>query len=265
MSKPLDHWQPDHSAAADFVGRDGEACVQWHVAEEVPVAFVYGGHNYAVMLASPADLMDFAYGFSFSEGIIDAVDDVRGVEIRERKQGIDLLITLSDVRMERFLVRKERRTLVGNSSCGLCGIESMESLFLEPQPVADKPVKLVYRQVIAAVAEFQQRQPLKKRTRSVHGAGWVSAEGTVALVREDVGRHTALDKLIGAKLRSGVGFGAGYALVSSRGSYEMVSKAIRAKMPALVCLSAPTAFAIRSAKAANLTLISWATEGMAVF
>jgi len=265
MSKDLEYWKPDHKAEADFVGRDGAEPVEWHVAEEVPVAFVYNGHNHAVMLASPQDLMDFAYGFSFSEGIIDAVADIVAVKIRERQQGIDLSITLSEERLERFEVRKQRRTIVGNSSCGLCGIDSMETLFQDPKKVSESPAKLVYREVIAAVAEFQQQQPLKKLNRSVHGAGWVNAKGKVKLVREDVGRHNALDKLVGALLRNKRDFSAGYGLVSSRASYEMVSKAIRAEMPALVCLSAPTAFAIRTAKQANLTLVNWAFEGMAVF
>jgi formate dehydrogenase accessory protein FdhD len=265
MSDSLKHWQPDQTLEADFVGRDGAEGISWHVAEEVPVAFVYGGQNHAVMLASPADLVDFAYGFSFSEGIIDAAEDITKLEIRERKQGIDLLITLSEKRMERFKLRTQRRIIVGSSSCGLCGIDSMEALFQPPKKVADDPAELVYRQVIAAVAEFQQQQPLKKLNRSVHGAAWVSAKGKVKQVREDVGRHNALDKLIGARLQSGAGFESGYCLVSSRGSYEMVLKAVRAGIPALVCLSAPTAFAVRTAKAANLTLVNWAFEGMAVF
>jgi len=124
---------------------------------------------------------------------------------------------------------------------------------------------LVYQEVIPAVAAFQQLQPLKLLNRSVHGAGWVNKDSKVTLVREDVGRHNALDKLIGAMLQSGSSFEDGYVLVSSRASYEMVSKAIRAEIPALLSMSAPTAFAIRTAKAANLTLVNWAFEGMTVF
>jgi len=265
MSDILKNWQPDHVTAAEMVGRDGTEDIKWHVAEEAPIAFVYNGHNHAVMLASPQDLVDFAFGFSFSEGIIDDASDIKDVEIREREQGLNLMITLTEERLERFMVRKERRSFVGNSSCGLCGIDSMETLFQAPKKVAEQPVKLVYRQVISAVAEFQQQQPLKKLNRSVHGAGWVNAEGHVTLVREDIGRHNALDKLIGAVLLADSNVSRGYCLVSSRASYEMVSKAVRADMPALVSLSAPTAFAIRTAKAANLTLVNWAFEGMAVF
>jgi len=261
----MKYWQPDHALSANLIGRDGAEDIAWHVAEEVPVAFVYNGQNYAVMLASPMDLLDFAYGFSFSEGIIDSADDIRSVEIHERKQGIDLMITLTGERLERFNVRKQRREIVASSSCGLCGISSAEELFQPPKKITETSRELDYQQVIAVVAEFQQSQPLKKLNRSVHGAGWVNAAGKVVLVREDVGRHCALDKLIGALMQSAQNFSEGYCLVSSRASFEMVSKAIRAGMPALVCLSAPTAFAIRTARAANLTLVNWAQTGMAVF
>lgn len=265
MTDDLKIWQPDHAVAADMVGRDGSEPIQWHVAEEAPVALVYNGHNHAVMMASPMDLLDYAYGFSFSEGIIDRVEDIRAVEVRERSQGIDLLITLTDEKLERFKVRQERRALVGNSSCGLCGIDSMENLFAAPKPVADEPLNLVYKHVISAVADFQQQQPLKKLNKSAHGAGWVNNADELTYVREDVGRHNAVDKLIGALLRAGVRPDQGYGIVSSRASYEIVSKAIRARMPAMVSLSAPSAFAIRTARDAKLTLVNWAFEGMAVF
>jgi len=265
MEEALKYWQPDHALKADLTGRDRTKETVWHVAEEVPVAFVYGGQNYAVMLASPTDLLDFAYGFSFSEGIVDDAMDIRNVEIRERKQGVDVLISLTEERQERFNIRKQRRELVGSSSCGLCGISGAEDLFQAPNKVADVPAVLDYRQVISLVAEFQQSQPLKKLNRSVHGAGWVNGNGEMTLVREDVGRHNALDKLIGTLLRKGEDMSVGFCLVSSRASYEMVSKAARAGMQALICLSAPTAFAVRTARAANLTLVNWAGEGMAVF
>jgi len=264
MSDTLKHWQPSHSVSAKLQGRDGSEAIQWDVAEEAPVALVYNGHNHAVMLASPQDLTDFAYGFSFSEGIIDCAKDIKAIEIREKQQGIDLLITLTEAKLERFQVKAARRTLVGNSSCGLCGISSMESLFQDPAPVSEKPAELIYRDVIAAVASFQQQQPLKKLNKSVHGAAWLSAGGDVYMVREDVGRHNALDKLIGALVQHGFDPDGGSCLVSSRASYEMVSKAVRAKMPALIALSAPTAFAIRTAKAANLTLCNWSKDGLVV-
>jgi len=261
----LKYWQPDYALKADVIGCDRTKEAIWHVAEEVPVALVYNGQNYAVMLASPVDLLDFAYGFSYSEGIIDGADDIRNVEIHERKQGIDILVTLSDKMQERFNVRKRRRELVGNSSCGLCGISGAEELFASPKKISETPAELEFAQIADAIVDFQNKQPLKKLNRSVHGAGWVGADGNLALVREDVGRHNAMDKLIGALLQCGDDFSMGYCLASSRASYEMVSKAVRAGMPALVCLSAPTAFAIRTAHAANLTLANWSASGMALF
>lgn len=270
MTQPKDrpalrHWQADHSVTAELIGEKQGQPVSWHVAEEVPIAFVYNGNNYAVMLASPMDLLDFAYGFSFSEGIIDQASDIRKIEIHERKQGIDVMVTLSEQRLERFKVRRQRREIIGSSSCGLCGISSAEELFQPPVRVTETPVRVDYQLAISAVADFQQSQPFKKLNRSVHGAGWVNALGEVVLVREDVGRHNALDKLIGALLQSGADFSVGYCLISSRASYEMVSKAIRAQMPALICLSAPTAFAIRTARAANLTLVNWSANRMVLF
>jgi FdhD protein len=253
------------SAPAILVGRDDVEDVVWSVATEVPVAFVYNGNTHAVMLATPAELKDYAYGFSYCENIIDDVADIKALEIRHKDKGIDILITLSDERLERFLVRKERRSLVGTSSCGLCGVDSVESLFNDVVPVAIKPMELRHRKVIAAIADFQQKQPIRRDNRSVHGAGWVNGKGSVKLVREDVGRHNALDKLIGAMLLAEVSIGKGYCVVSSRASYELVAKAVRMKMPALVCLSAPTDFAIRTAAAANLTLCNWTRDGLVVF
>jgi len=261
----LDAGKYNKVVTARQVGRDETLDVRWTVPDEVPVAFVFNGHTHAVMLASPSDLADFAYGFSFSEGIIDTPDDIKSLEVIEKDQGIDLMITLMDEKLERFELRKNRRSLVGTSSCGICGIDSVESLFESVPQVADKPAGLVYRQVIATVAEFQQQQPMHKANHSVHGAAWVAPSGAVALVREDVGRHNALDKLVGAMLCSHQQIEGGYALVSSRASYEMVAKAVRMRMPALVSLSAPTDFAIRTAKAANMTLCNWTRDGLVVF
>jgi len=262
MQDDLKLWQSDHLLEVEQAGKGHRRLIKWHVAEEAPIALVYNGQNYAVMLASPQDLVDFAYGFSLSEGIIDAAQDIKAIEIKEKSQGIDVRITLSDERLERFQVRQSRRVLVGNSSCGLCGIDSIEALFQDPQLVADTPAELTREKVAAAVGAFGQMQPLKQRTRSVHGAAWVDEAGDILFVREDVGRHNALDKLIGAMLQQNSDVTGGYALVSSRASFEMVFKAIRAKMLGLVCLSAPTALAIRTAKAANLTLCNWSADGL---
>lgn len=257
----LDVVQSNKIAQAKLVGRDETVDVTWTVPDEVPVAFVFNGHTHAVMLATPTDLEDFAFGFSFSEKIIDRREDITALEIRQKEQGIDLLITLDETLFQRFEVKRSRRSLVGTSSCGICGIDSVETLYESVPEVSKKPVELVYRDVIAAVAEFQQQQPMRKKNHSVHGAAWVAPSGSVTLVREDVGRHNAMDKLVGAMLRSHQTIEGGYGLVSSRASYEMVSKAVRSGMPALVSLSAPTAFAIKTAKAANMTLCNWIRDG----
>lgn len=257
----LDVVQSNKIAQAKLVGRDETVDVTWTVPDEMPVAFVFNGHTHAIMLATPTDLEDFAYGFSFSEKIIDRPEDIKSLEVRHKDQGIDLLITLEEGLFERYEVKRNRRSLMGTSSCGICGIDSVEALF-EPMPeVSKKPVELVYRDVIATIAEFQQQQPMRKKNHSVHGAAWVAPSGSVTLVREDVGRHNAMDKLVGAMLRSRQTIKGGYGLVSSRASYEMVSKAIRMRIPALVSLSAPTAFAIRTAKSANMTLCNWIKDG----
>jgi len=263
--RPYQYWPADHKVDARLVEGQNSHAVSWHVAEEVPVALVFNTNTYAIMLATPLDLVDFAYGFSFSEGIIDKATDILKIEIQERKQGIDLLITLSADRLERFTVRKQRREIVGSSSCGLCGISGAEELFATPKKIAPAQAELDFETVAAAISDFQNLQPLKKLNRSVHGAAWAGEDGRVELVREDVGRHNALDKLVGALLQQDAGFSDGFCLASSRASFEMVSKAVRSKMPALICLSAPTAFAVRTAKAANLTLVNWTEDGMVLF
>lgn len=239
--------------------------MDWHVPEETPVAIVYGGTNHVVMLASPGDLYDFATGFSVTEGIVRCPSEIRHIELREKAKGIDLLISLSDEAMERFTIRRDRRNMVGRTGCGLCGIDSMESLYEAVKAVADSPVRLEPLSVMHAVTDFQSQQPLKQLTKSVHGAAWVQADGTVMLVREDVGRHNALDKLIGALMRSGADLTDGFVLVSSRASYEMVQKNLAVGIRAMVSLSAPTAFAIRMAREANFTLANWSKSGLVTF
>jgi len=254
-------WDADVRVTAQRAG----APVQWHVPEEAPVALVYNGLNHAVMLASPSDMQDFALGFTVTEGIAAKPNDIRKIEVREKEQGIDLMITLKDVPFERFKLKHSRRAMTGRTGCGLCGIDSMEELFQRVRLVAEAPAALDEAAVDKAVAAFEGMQPLKALNRSVHGAAWVTPDGAVKLVREDVGRHNALDKLLGALLKQGVDLSAGFVLVSSRASYEMAQKCIAARAPALVCLSAPTAFAIRLAREANLTLANWSREGLVSF
>lgn len=234
----------------------------WSIAEEVPVAIVYNGTNYAVMLATPDDLEDFAVGFSISERVVDRVEAIQAIDVRSRPQGVDLMIRIDDASFERLDLRERRRNLAGVAGCGICGLDNAESLFETLPQVAETRITLRPDAARKAVDAFPARQVLNLSTRSVHGAAWVDFDGTITTVREDIGRHNALDKLLGAQARANADMKAGFALVSSRCSYELVEKAARFGVPALLSLSAPTAFAIRKAQEANLALYTWSPEGL---
>lgn len=240
---------------------DGQEA-NWSIAEEVPVAVVYNGVNYAVMLATPADLEDFAVGFSISEQVVDRVDAIKAIDVRSRPQGVDLTIRIDQASFERLDLRERRRNLAGVAGCGICGLDNAESLFEALPSVSETRVTLDPEAAKRAVDAFPALQELNLTTRSVHGAAWVGFEGAITTVREDIGRHNALDKLLGAQARAGVDMKTGFALVSSRCSYELVEKAARFGVPALLSLSAPTAFAIRKAREANLALYTWSADGL---
>lgn len=242
-----------------------DAPIVWHVPEEVPVAVTYNGLDHAVMLATPADLADFALGFSLSEHIVDQRTEIDSLSIRRRRQGIDLKITIDQRRFERLKLRQARRNLTGRSGCGVCGMDNAEAFFEPLSPVAVTPKVLDPKAVEAAAAALKDHQPLWQRNRSVHGAAWVAEDGTIMLVREDVGRHNALDKLLGALVGQGTNLSDGFVLISSRCSYEIVEKAARLGVLALVGLSAPTAFAVRKAHEARLSLNCYVTGGMVQF
>jgi FdhD protein len=226
------------------------------VPEETPVAIVHDGATYAVMMASPADLEDFAIGFSLTEGVIRGVDEVRSIETVESDLGVELRMWLAPGRAAEMAAR--RRTLAGPTGCGLCGVESLERVRrLPPRRLADIG-PLTGDDVRAAVAALGEKQSLGRETRAAHAAGlWRPCEGLVGL-REDVGRHNALDKLAGAMARTGAG--AGLVVLTSRVSIEMVQKAVAIGAPILAAISAPTALAIRAAGAAGMTLIAVARE-----
>jgi FdhD protein len=227
------------------------------VAEEVPLAISYNGFAHAVMMGTPRDLEDFAAGFSLAEGIISKYSDLKGIATAPRDDGVAITITLKPAALHRYLAVRRARSLRGHTSCGVCGVEDVAQLDALPRP----RVRTIARQVepaalAAALDKLHGFQPLSARTHGAHAAAWVGLDGTLASVREDIGRHNALDKLIGAGLRAGRQFGDGFCLITSRCSYEMAQKAIAAGMPALVAISAPTALAIRTAEAAGLTLLT---------
>jgi FdhD protein len=235
------------------------------VADEVPIGLMYGGIPHAVMMASPADLDDFAVGFSLTEGIIKAASDVRSIEVRDAADGVEINLVLVPERLHSFLSRRRTRNLRGQTSCGLCGVEEVSDTKADT-PCAPVGVPFTQAAVQRALAALPEYQDLHQRTRAAHAAAWVSPEGNPLLVREDVGRHNALDKLIGAAQRQDVDLTAGFCLITSRCSYEMVQKALMASMPAIVAISAPTGLAVRTAEAAGLTLIALARpEGQNVY
>lgn len=236
------------------------------LAEEVPVALVYNGISHAVMLASPQDLDDFAVGFSLAERIVRSPADIRDIDVATTGHGITLAIDIAPGAMARL--KETRRARTGKTGCGLCGIDSLawfarETTLLDPRdggihrdsgPLAPQALQ----RAMAALAGHQQ---LHHATGATHAAGWADRDGALQLVREDVGRHNALDKLVGALARGGVAAGDGFVVVTSRASFEMVQKVARAGIPVLAAISAPTAMAVRLAHQAGVTLAGFVRGG----
>ena len=241
---------PDSTAFTP--GRDGLQ-KELEVIDEVPVAFSYHGIPYAVMMATSQDIEDFAYGFSIAENLALSLEDIRAVSIRRMDGNIDVDIELSPPMLQRFLALHRRRNVRGRTSCGLCGIESVDQI---PPPARSpiRPAKVDAAAAIRAGHEIEQWQPLFQATRAAHAAAWCSPDGEIMTVREDVGRHNALDKLIGACLRVGTQFAAGFCLITSRCSYEMVQKSACAGIPILIALSRPTKLAVGIAAESGMTL-----------
>jgi len=224
------------------------------VAEEVPVALIYNGISHAVMLATPRDLEDFALGFSLAEGILSHPKELYGIETVTQSAGIELRM---EIATERFHQLKEkRRSMTGRTGCGLCGAESLAQALRLPGAVNLSQQTFSPAAILKALTEASKNQPLQAETGATHASFWVSPEGEVELVREDVGRHNALDKLLGAKARSDNK--SGFVLTTSRASYEMVQKSAVAGVAMLVAISAPTGLAIRMAEQCGITLVGFA-------
>lgn len=232
-------------------------------AEEVPVALVHDGSTTAVMMATPADLEDFAAGFSLSEGVVGALSDIREIEVAESELGLEVRVWLHAPQAARLAAR--RRRLAGPTGCGLCGVESLEEAMRPVALVPASDFKVPASELLAALAGLADQQPLGQATRAVHAAGlWRG--GALAAVREDVGRHNALDKLVGAAARQRLATSEGVLLLTSRVSVEMVQKAAVLGAPVLCAISAPTALAARTAEAAGVTLVAVArADGLEVF
>lgn len=227
------------------------------VAEEVPVALLYNGEAHVVMMCTPADLEDFARGFTVTEDIVEQVGDIERVVIRELPEqgGYEIDVRIPQPRAA--LLAGRQRNLQGRTGCGLCGAQTIEAA-IRPSRHVPAGASVSLAAVRRALEGLRRQQPLNAATGATHAAAWATPDGMIVAAREDVGRHNALDKLIGHLLVAGQDLSRGFLVITSRASYEMVQKAASVGMPIVVAISAPTAFAVRIAQAAGITLIGFA-------
>lgn len=237
---------------------DGGATIQQdYIAEEVPVSLVYNGVPHVVMLATPTNLEEFALGFSITEGIVDHPAEILSTRVYNRKDGIEVRLKIPEQRRESMA--DKGRNLTGRTGCGLCGASTLQQAVRHPAPVSGGP-SVTSTELLSALDELTQHQQLNRLTGAVHAAAWILPEQGIQTIREDVGRHNALDKLIGALLRTGRNPADGFVIVTSRASYEMVQKTAVAGIGLLAAISAPTGLAIRLAEETGLTLVGFARE-----
>ena len=244
-----------HSAAGSQVDVQ---TVKDKIAEETAVALVYNDLSHAVMMVSPTDLEAFAIGFSFTEGIIDSSTDIYDLQLIPGALGIEVKISISNQCFA--LLKDRRRSLTGRTGCGICGAESLQQIRLPVKPVAGDCV-ISHAAIQHATLALSDNQPIQSVTGAVHGAAWCDADGTIMQLCEDVGRHNALDKLVGRICQEGVSTTAGFLLISSRASYEIVQKAAMAGMSVVVAVSAPTTMALEVAQQANICLVGFSRAG----
>jgi FdhD protein len=260
----------DRSAALCSVPAEGVSVdasgqrtpVTWQLPEEVPVAVLINSVPYTVMMATPANLTDFGIGFVLAEGIIPHRSDIHGVLAMPVENGhaVDVAIdeeALADARMP-------RRSLEGRSGCGLCGVENIADVVRVTEPVPHT-VRPSAEAILKAAAELPKRQTMNRFNRTVHGAAWATLAGDIVLVREDVGRHNALDKLVGALAEAGTDLTSGFVIMTSRCSFELVQKSATYGIGALVTVSAPTALALQLARKAGLFIASLAGDSVVIF
>ena len=236
--------------------QDGpHACLDL-VAEEYPVALVFNGISHAVMMATPCDLEAFATGFALSEGIVASRQEIHDVEVLFHASGAEVQISIAQSAFVNL--KAQRRTLTGRTGCGVCGTESLQLLDLEPQKVATRQTFVPDHSLIQRIlAALPQHQPLMQATGCAHAAAWCAADGEILRVFEDVGRHNAMDKLLGWMARQEIDPAQGLVFLTSRASYELVLKAARLNIPTIATISAPTSLAVRIAQAAGIRLLSF--------
>lgn len=256
-SSPVD---PATGCVSRRVSRYQDAAVaqvdDW-IASEVPIVLSYNGQTHVVMLATPMDLEDFALGFSLSEAIIGGSDEVEAITIDERLEGIEINLGIPEARAEAVAAR--RRNLSGRSSCGLCGMQQLEDVLRVPDKVLSG-IRIGSDALHRALQSLEAAQPLNRLTGATHAAAWVDRHGELQCVREDVGRHNALDKLMGAMAKRGLDPGLGFLVLTSRASYEMVQKAASLGIGLVAAVSAPTALAAQLADGCGITLIGFARD-----
>ncbi|HTQ35938.1 MAG TPA: formate dehydrogenase accessory sulfurtransferase FdhD [Steroidobacteraceae bacterium] len=227
------------------------------VAEEAPVALTFNSIPHVVMLATPRDLTDLGRGFALTEALVAAPAEIRAAELKQDGEALEVALSVPQERLAVLLA--QRRNLTGRTGCGVCGAETIAEAIRRPAPVASGGA-IARAQLAQALRELRGWQTLGASTGSLHAAAWVDWQGGIRLVREDVGRHNALDKVVGALLEQGADLQQGFLIITSRASYEMVQKAATAGIRLLVAVSAPTALAVRLAQQANLTLVGFARD-----
>lgn len=236
--------------------------VAWQLPEETPVAIQINSQAFTVMMATPSDLRDFAIGIAIAEGVVKDASAIDGILVMPVEGGFAVDIAVADGKYDTS--RIGRRAIEGRSGCGLCGVEDISAVIRPLTPVASKQA-LPIASVLKAAAALTAHQPMNRVNRSVHGAAFVSRDGTIKLVREDVGRHNALDKLIGALAKQKSDVTDGFVLMTSRCSFELVQKCVTVGVTALVTVSAPTTLALDLARANNLTLAALQRDSVVVF
>lgn len=244
---------PVEAVGVDAAGH--ETAVTWQLPEEVAVALQINSEPYTVMMATPANLTDFGIGFVLAEGIVSARSDILGVLAMPVENGFAVDVAVEAEALAR--ARMPRRSIEGRSGCGLCGVENIADVVRVTEPIR-RTVRPEAAAMLKAAAELPRRQTMNRFNRTVHGAAWVSLAGDIMLVREDVGRHNALDKLVGAIAEAGVDLDTGFVMMTSRCSFELVQKCATYGIGALVTVSAPTALALDIARKARLFVASLA-------
>jgi len=221
------------------------------IAVELPVALTYNRVSHVVMMATPTNLEDFAVGFSMTEGLVGDPGDILSTRVIPRSGGIELAMTITEEWFDRLAT--QRRNMAGRTGCGLCGAENIEQALHSPRAVSHD-ITVTQAALQRAVSELEPNQPLQAETGAAHGAAWCGLDGGIIRLREDVGRHNALDKLIGALMRTDTAVDAGFLVITSRCSFEMVEKAARLGAAVIVAISAPTSLALERARSYGMTL-----------